>query len=181
MAFEHLERRVFPNGPEHALVRRLLLEQDGSTTRLCAALAGGALEMSVVVQERRTVVPAAVREALGGTAWLERVTSLHAGSAVFMDNLSFTRLDTVPGWFLEGLDRGAVPIGRLLQQLYVRREAAPSSAEVAQLLWEQVGLPDPSMSRSYVVRMPQAPLMYIYEVFRAGMVAAGSSSARSPA
>lgn len=157
-------------------MRRLLQVQDGSTTRLCAALAGGALELSVLVQARRKAVPAAVREALGGTAWLERVTSLHARSAVFMDNLSFTRLDTVPAWFLGELDQAAVPIGRLLQQLFVRREAAPCTPEVADLLWDRVGLPDPSMSRSYVVRMPEAPLMYIYEVFRAGMIAAGSPS-----
>lgn len=169
MGLDHLRRAVFPDSPQYALLRRLLLAQDGSTTRLCAAAARGKLELGLYLQERRSSAPAIVKESLGGTAWLERITTLYAGTTVMMDNLSFTRLDTVPAWFLDELDQGIAPVGRLLENLFVRREAAPCSPDVEKLLWDQTGLPDPSMSRSYLVRMPEAPLMYIFETYRAGI------------
>ena len=170
MELDHLRRHLFPNTQEHALLRQVLMAQDGSTTRLCAALAKGSLELAMYLQERHSDVPRLVKEALGGSAWLERVTCLHAGGEVMMDNLSFTRLDNAPEWFLAELDRGAAPVGRLLESLFVRREAAPASPDVARLLWDRVGLPDPEHSRSYVVRMSEGPLMYIYETYRAGLV-----------
>lgn len=167
---DQLRRHLFPSTPQYAMLRRLLMAQDGSTTRLCAALADHPLELAMYLQEKRSDVPRAVQEALGGSAWLERVTCLHAGGEVMMDNLSFTRLDNAPGWFLAELDRGTAPVGRLLDSLFVRREAAVASPEVAHLLWDRVGLPDPEHSRSYIVRMPEGPLMYIFETYRAGLV-----------
>ncbi len=169
MELDHLRRSIFPDSPRHALLRRLLLAQDGSTTRLCATAAPGKLELGLYLQERCAAVPAVVGEALGGTAWLERVTCLYSGATVLMDNLSFTRLDTVPAWFLDELEQGVAPIGRLLESLFVRREAAPRSTEVEALLWNRTGLPDASMSRSYLVRLPEAPLMYIFETYRGGI------------
>ncbi len=169
MELDHLQRERFPDGSAHTRLKRVLMTQDGSTTRLCAAIAadaGAALELQLVLQERRDAVPPAVAAALGGGRWLVRITSLHARGQVLMDNLSFTRLDTVPAWFLEELDRGVAPIGKLLDSIYVRREPAPASPEVEQLLWDRTGIPHRKASRSYLVRMPEAPLMYIFETWR---------------
>jgi chorismate-pyruvate lyase len=169
MELDHLQRERFPDGPVHTRLKRVLMTQDGSTTRLCAAIAadaGAALELQLVLQERRDAVPSPVAAALGGGRWLVRITSLHARGQVLMDNLSFTRLDTVPDWFLEELDRGVAPIGKLLDSLYVRREPAPASPEVENLLWDRTGLAHRKASRSYVVRLPEAPLMYIFETWR---------------
>lgn len=149
----------------------MLLAQDGSTTRVCEALTGAPVTVTLHHQARTGDVPAAVREALGGTAWLERVTSLSTPAGeVLMDNLSFTRLDAVPDWFLAGLDQGQAPIGHLLDKIFVRREPAETDAAVQALLWNRVGQPDPPASRSYRIRTPELPLMLIYEVFRGGLV-----------
>ena len=121
---------------------------------------------------RSLSVPAAVREQLGGRAWLQRVTALHAHGRVMMDNLSYTRLDAVPDWFLQRLNEGSAPIGHLLQGLFVQREAVAGSAEISQVLWQHVGLPDAHASRSYRIVTESGPLMLIFEAFRGGMVPA---------
>jgi chorismate-pyruvate lyase len=167
-----VERHPFPTGAAHAPLLRLLLALDGSTTRICEALAQGPVALDLLHQRQTTDVPAAVREQLGGDAWLERVTSLHAHGQVQMDNLSYTRLDAVPAWFLQALQAGDAPIGHLLKQLFVQRETLPGSPEIEQALWRHVGTPDPLASRCYRVVTEPGPLMLIFETFRRGMVQA---------
>jgi chorismate-pyruvate lyase len=167
-----VERHPFPTDAVHAPLLRLLLALDGSTTRICEALAQGPVELDLLHQQQTTEVPAAVREQLGGDAWLTRVTSLHAHGQVQMDNLSYTRLDAVPAWFLEALHGGQAPIGHLLKQLFVQREPLPGSPEIEQALWQHVGTPDHRASRCYRVVTEQGPLMLIFEAFRHGMVPA---------
>jgi len=123
-------------------------------------------------QHRTHEVPRSVAEQLGGEAWLERVTSLVAGGRVLMDNLSYTRMDSVPDWFLRGLDEGTAPIGHLLAQLFVQRQPIESEPALQSGLWSVVGLPDPKSSRAYRIVTPEGPLMLIFEVFRGGMVPA---------
>ncbi|ATU68339.1 chorismate--pyruvate lyase family protein [Piscinibacter gummiphilus] len=165
-----VERQLFPSDPRHAPLLRALLALDGSTTRVCEALAQRPVTVQLHHQRQTTDVPVAVREQLGGDRWLERVTSLHAHGRVMMDNLSYTRLDAVPDWFLSGLDAGQAPVGHLLGKLFVQREGMPGSADVAQALWSRVGLPDTRASRCYRVVTPESPLMLIFEVYRDGMV-----------
>ncbi len=165
-----VERQLFPSDTQAPLLR-MLLALDGSTTRVCEALAQAPVQVQLIHQQQTQDVPAAVREQLGGSAWLARVTSLHAHGQVLMDNLSFTRLDAVPGWFLQRLNEGTAPIGHLLSHLFVQREPIARSAQIEQLLWQHVGLPDERASRCYRIVTEQGPLMLIFEAFRAGMVA----------
>lgn len=165
-----VERQPFPADPAHAPLLRALLALDGSTTRVCEALARQSVGVQLHHQRQTADVPAAVRDQLGGSRWLERVTSLHAHGRVMMDNLSYTRLDAVPDWFLAGLDAGQAPVGHLLQRLFVQRETVPGSDALSEVLWSHVGQPDTRASRSYRVVTPTSPLMLIFEVYRAGMV-----------
>jgi chorismate-pyruvate lyase len=165
-----VERQIFPTDARHAPLRRMLLAQDGSTTRVCEALAGQPIEVVVHHQQRTGDVPAAVHAQLGGSAWLERVTSLVADGRVMMDNLSYTRLDVVPAWFLDKLDEGVAPVGHLLAHLFVQREAVPVDAATQDALWRHVGVRDDATSRSYRVVTAETPLMLIFEAFREGMV-----------
>ncbi|KQV99531.1 chorismate pyruvate-lyase family protein [Rhizobacter sp. Root1221] len=165
-----VERQLFPAEPAHAPLLRALLALDGSTTRVCEALARRPVIVQLHHQRQTADVPAAVRAQLGGERWLERVTSLHAHDRVMMDNLSYTRLDAVPDWFLAGLDAGQAPVGHLLGKLFVQRETVPGSAGLSDVLWSHVGQPDPHASRSYRVVTPTTPLMLIFEVYRDGMV-----------
>jgi chorismate-pyruvate lyase len=165
-----VERRLFPPDAQHAPLLRALMALDGSTTRVCEAIAQAPMQVLLLAQEQSREVPVAVREQLGGEAWLVRVTSLHAHGRVFMDNLSFTRLDAVPDWFLTRLNEGSAPIGHMLQRLFVQREPVKASAEIEQLLWQHVGLSDARASRCYRIVTEGGPLMLIFEAFRGGMV-----------
>ena len=167
-----VERQLFPTDPRHAPLLRALLALDGSTTRVCEALAQQPVTVQLHHQQQTTDVPDAVRDQLGGERWLERVTSLHAHGRVMMDNLSYTRLDAVPDWFLAGLDAGQAPVGHLLAKLFVRRERVAGSAALSQALWAHVGQPDAQASRTYRVDTPTSPLMLIFEAYRDGMVQA---------
>ena len=167
-----VDRHPYPDDPRHAPLLRVLLALDGSTTRVCEAVARAPMSVLMLHQQQTADVPQAVREQRGGERWLHRVTSLHAHGHVLMDNLTYTRLDAVPDWFLAGLDAGNAPVGHLLAQLHVRRVAATHTPEVQQALWQHVGRPDLRASRSYNVVTAEGPLMYIFETFRGGMVAA---------
>jgi chorismate-pyruvate lyase len=170
----NVERCVFPENPTHAPLLRLLLAADGSTTRLCEAIAGGPVELLLVHQAVTHQVPQAVRDQLGGQAWLHRVTSLHANGRVMMDNLSYTRLDAVPDDFLAALNQGQAPIGHLLKPLFIKRVGVQMGQHVnpllAEQLWAHVGCPDLSASRAYHIETPQGPLMLIFEAYRQAMV-----------
>jgi chorismate-pyruvate lyase len=166
----NVARQRFPQDAAHAPLLRTLLALDGSSTRVCEALMQQPIQVLLHHQKQTSEVPDAVREQLGGSAWLTRVTSLHASGQVLMDNLSYTRLDAVPAAFLQGLEAGKAPIGHLLQTLFVRREAVAGSQQIEQALWQQVGQADAQASRSYRIITAQAPLMLIFEVFRGGLV-----------
>src|SRR5262245_53574617 len=73
-----LERRCFRDPVANAVdaahenrVLTLLLAQDGSTTRLCETLAGGPITLLLTRQEVTDRVPAAVRDVLPGTQFIE--------------------------------------------------------------------------------------------------------------
>ena len=162
-----LDRRTYSNQKQHDSFLRLLLTHDGSTTRLCEAVEGAPMQIHLHQQQTVSQVPAEVLRILGGNVWLQRVTSLHnAPGEVFMDNLSFTRLDALPDWFTEALNEGHTPIGRLLDQLFIKRVKTSVSSELKNLLWNTVGMPDERASRSYYVATPEGPFMLIFEVFR---------------
>ncbi len=166
------DRRPFSGDPAAQPLLRLLLAQDGSATRLCEALARGPIGVHLHSQQRTQDVPASVLAQLGGHAWLERATTLHAHGEVLMDNLSYTRLDAVPDWFLAGLDAGTTPIGHLLDRLPIQREDLPLTDDIAARLWPHVGLPDTRAAKLYRIRTASGPLMLVMETFRAGWTSA---------
>lgn len=166
------ERQLFSTRAADQPLLRLLLAQDGSATRLCEALAQGPITVQLQFQRRTTDVPASVIAQLGGNAWLERATTLHAHGVVLMDNLSYTRLDAVPDWFLAGLDAGTTPIGHLLDRLPIQREDLPFADDIATRLWSQVGLPDTRAAKLYRIRTATGSLMLVMETFRAGWTSA---------
>ena len=165
-----VDRHPFPPDPQHAPLLRALMALDGSTTRVCEAIAQAPMTVQLLSQQQTDSVPPGVREQLGGERYLHRVTSLHAHGRVLMDNLSYTRLDAVPDWFLAKLDEGVAPIGHLLQKLFVQREPLRSTPEIESALWQHVGHPDLRASRCYRIVTERGPLMLIFETFRSGMV-----------
>lgn len=150
---------------------RLLLAQDGSTTRLCQAIASVPLTLQVRQQSIIDAVPDCVRDVLPGGRFIYRVTSLAAHGQVMMDNLVYVALDGLSEPLREGLEGGAIPIGPLLESLWVRRKPLP--AEVAGILsaqlWSEVGLPDPAAARAYTIATPGGNLFVIAETYRRGM------------
>ncbi|HEV7915110.1 MAG TPA: chorismate pyruvate-lyase family protein [Albitalea sp.] len=149
---------------------RLLLAQDGSTTRLCEAVAAGPITLQVLHQAPVTEVPAIVREALPGDRFIERITSLAAHGEVMMDNLTYIALQGLDVSLQRELEAGQVPIGHLLSRLWVRRESVPASPALQQRLWSSVGAPDPAATRAYRIVTPEGPRMLIAESYRRGML-----------
>jgi chorismate-pyruvate lyase len=157
-----------PIDPGAHRVLELLLAQDGSATRLCETVAGGAVELRLWAQRIVDDPPGEVRHALPGGRFLERCTSLCAHGQVLMDNLSYVALEALPDELRHGLERGNAPIGHLLAGAWTRR-AFVDAPGVLDRLWSRVGLPDPAASRAYVVATPDGPLMLIAETFRRGL------------
>ena len=151
-------------------VLTLLLAQDGSTTRLCEAVAGGPVELHVLHQDTTSEVPPIVREQLPGHHFIERITFLTAHGQVLMDNLSYIALQGLEAAMEHDLRAGTLPIGHLLARLWVRREPILTPPDLAQRLWSAVGLPDDDATRSYRVMTPDAPRMLICETYRRGML-----------
>jgi chorismate-pyruvate lyase len=165
-----LERDHFPKTSGNLL--KLLLAQDGSTTKLCEAISDSDVSLVVHSQARVDTVPEVVLRELGGTSWLKRITSLHSESRVLMDNLTYTRLDRVPAWFLADLEQGVAPVGHLLEKVFIRRERIVSSPELEQVLFDVVGFPDSGSSRAYTINTDDEALMLVFETYRAGFARA---------
>lgn len=163
--------------PEAEILLRVLLAQDGSATRLCEAIAGRPLSLQVR-QGIAANVPPVVYGLLPGEHFIERFSSLSARGEVMMDNLVYVALDRVGAELRAGLERGTVPIGHLLETLWVRRRAlrADVGGPLHERLWAEVGLPDPAASRAYSISTPDGPLFLIAETFRRGMRALGDAA-----
>lgn len=149
---------------------QLLLAQDGSTTRLCEAIAAGPVTLHVIEQKIADTVPAEVRSVLPGASFIERITCLVAHGEVLMDNLSYIALDGVAPDVRRDLEDGVMPIGHLLSRMWVRRSFLDPTPVLYAKLWSAVGLPDPGASRVYCIETPDGPRMVIAETFRRGML-----------
>lgn len=155
---------------------RLLLAQDGSTTRLCETVAGGPVQLYVPHQVVTAEVPELVRRRLPGSRFIERRVCLAAHGQALMDNLSYIALDGLPPDVRADLEAGSAPIGHLLERLWVRRVFDPmgdAGAEaLRQKLWQACGQPDPEATRTHTLHTPAGPLMLITETWRRGMLLA---------
>lgn len=156
--------------PTERRLLALLLAQDGSTTRLCEAVAGGPVSVLLHGQEVVGEVPGPVRARLPGEAFIRRVTSLVAQGQVLMDNLSYIALQGLEPDVEADLRAGVMPIGHLLARWWVRRDRLTPADLLLQPLWQVVGLPDPDAARAYVIVTPAGPRMVIAEAFRRGML-----------
>jgi chorismate-pyruvate lyase len=150
---------------------RVLLGQDGSTTRLCEVIVGGRVDLFLHAQSRVETVPDSVLEFLGGASWIERITSLHVSGRVMMDNLTWIRVDRIPDEFAGDLERGELPVGRLLDRLFVKRRRI-SASSLGEVLWNQTGLPDARASRAYTISTQigsseSSAFMLVFETYRA--------------
>lgn len=148
---------------------QLLLAQDGSATRLCEVVAGGAVSLQLLEQRIVEHVAAEVSERLPGSRFIERLTCLHAHGEVMMDNLSYIALDGLAPDVRRDLEGGAIPIGHLLARMWVRRAFFEAAPVLCERLWGLVGLPDAAATRSYCIVTPEGPRMLIVETFRRGM------------
>lgn len=165
------ERQRFLDQPDAFApdLLRLLLAQDGSTTRLCETVAGGPVELLLLHQVMTADVPPVVRDALPGEHFIERVTSLAAHGEVMMDNLSYIALDGLPRDVQADLEAGRLPIGHLLARLWVKRAAWQPTSWLFERLDAAVGVRDDAASRAYRILTPDGPSMLIAETFRRGM------------
>lgn len=167
-------RRRFPT-PSHASAQTLMLlltEQDGSTTRLCEALAGAPVQVRVLSQNLRADVPSQVRALLPGDLFLERVTSLVTNDEVMTDNLVYVALEGLDARLKDQLRAGVLPIGRLMAGRWLRRDTVSVDDDVLDRLWNIVGEADPGAMRCYRMQSLDGPAMLVCETFRHGILSA---------
>jgi len=157
---------------------RLFLTQDGSTTRLCEAIAGERVSLQVLDQHVVHELPAQMTGALPGARFLRRLIALGARGQVMLDSISYMAMDALGSDDLRALEGGATPIGYLLANLWTRRGFRPHDPQLFEELWRKVGIPDAQASRSFTVITPEGPCMVIAETFRRGILTAGSEFAR---
>jgi len=151
-------------------VLQLLLAQDGSTTRLCEAVARGPVSLHVLEQRVVDAVPAEVSAALPGSMFIERITCLAAHGQVMMDNLSYIALDGLPANLRRDIEDAKISIGHLLSRLWVRRAFIDVGPTLHERLWAAVGLPDANASRAYCIATPDGLGLLIAETYRRGML-----------
>jgi chorismate-pyruvate lyase len=162
------------------IVLRLLLHQDGSTTRLLEALSGSAIVVHVIEQAFVDGLPAALAGNLPGKRFLRRVTALEAKGRIVLDSLSYTAADALPEQTVEELLRGLRPIGHVLAKAWTRREFRNDNAHMYEELWASVGLPDLEASRQMLIVTPAGPCMLLAETFRRGALDAMSARKARP-
>ena len=155
-----------------AVLLAVLLAQDGSTTRLCEAIAGGPIQVHVARQRLTRDVPGEVRRELPGGEFIERYSSLAADGEVMMDNLTYIAVTGLDPVVRQGLEDGTVPIGHLLERLWIRRRRLPAQTlqALGRHLWEEFAPADEAASRAYVIVTPEAPRFVIAETYRYGML-----------
>lgn len=151
-------------------VLRLLLQQDGSTTRLLEMLAGGSISVHVLEQRIVHELPAQLAESLPGHTFLRRLTCLEAGGHVLLDSASYIAVETLPRPVVRALEEGIQPIGHALAQLWTRRSFRELDTPMLEELWTLTGKRDPRASRSCAILTPQGPCMVLAETFRRGVL-----------
>lgn len=166
-----LHRESFLHGSEHPaeeFVLQLFIAQDGSTTRLLEAVAGGSFSVHVLDQRVVHELPKQLLGSLPGNRFLRRLTSLEARGHVLLDSLSYIAIDALPEAMARELQEGVSPIGRVLSHLWTRRTFRVGDTELFDELWSVVGCPDMRASRSSCIDTPQGPCIILAETFRRG-------------
>jgi chorismate-pyruvate lyase len=149
---------------------RLLLHQDGSTTRLLEAMSDGDLRVQVIDQGFLREVPPPLAASLAGKTVLRRLTSLEVKGRVLLDSLAYIAAEALPASMVQELVDGVRPIGHVLASLWTRRVFRPEDAWTIEELGRAVGLPDPPASRSTAIVTPAGPCMVLAETFRRGVL-----------
>ena len=170
-------REPYPQAsmPGAAALLRVLIEQDGSMTRLCEALSSAQVELRLRHQCVTCEVPAEVSSLLPGSRFIERVTSLVAAGRVLTDNLVYVALHGLDPELQQALQTGRRPIGHLMDGRPHRRDVVHVGAGVLGRLWATVGTPTPGATRCYTMRTPQGSAMLVCEVLRRGLYDAACS------
>jgi chorismate-pyruvate lyase len=148
---------------------RLFLTQDGSTTRLCEAMARDRVTVHLLSQAVVPELPAHLKNALPGRSFLRRIIALAAEGQVLLDSISYIALDALDADSVARLEAGTTPIGHVLDDLWTRRNFRSQDDALFEELWREVGDADAQASRSYTVLTQQGPCMVIAETFRRGM------------
>lgn len=174
-------RRPYPHhsAPGAPALLRVMVEQDGSMTRLCEALAGAPVQLRLVQQRVTREVPGQVRELLPGALFIERVTSLVADGEVLTDNLVYVAMDGLDPELQQALLSGRRPIGHLMDGRRHHRDTVHVGALLLDRLWAAVGTPDPAAMRCYTMRTPEGSAMLVCEALRGGLHTAASRAGQA--
>jgi chorismate-pyruvate lyase len=173
-----LRREPFPSPSEHAndvaweeVILRMLIGQDGSTTRLLETMAGERISVHIIEQRVLHELPQELTGDLPGNSFLRRVVALEAKGHVLLDSISYIAMDALPEPISRELQEGVLPIGTVLSRLWTRRTFRDQDTNLFEQLWSATGHPDRRASRSSCLHTPNGPCIILGETFRHGVLA----------
>jgi hypothetical protein len=150
----------------------LLLQMDGSTTRILTAIVGG--NPSVILKHQDTVeyqdVPKDIQTYFTEKGpFLHRVTSLTYHDDAISDNAVFADLNFLTPELLDGINQGQMPLGLLIANTENRRQFLAGSRmklDEVQPLFTPVDLNSgESLVKKYLIIKEQHCWFYICETF----------------
>ncbi|MEW9701692.1 chorismate pyruvate-lyase family protein [Paenibacillus sp. SI8] len=103
----------------------ILLQSDGSTTKMLELIVGG--EVTVKVHDQgwifRNELPPAYHFPIEGAGpFIRRVTSLYYRDEVISTNLVFGNPEVISSKLQEQLQQGTIPLGKLIKEMEYRRQ-----------------------------------------------------------
>jgi chorismate-pyruvate lyase len=151
----------------------LLLQMDGSTTRMLTALVGGALTVDLKLQEiiQYNDLPVDIQSNFSGEGpFLHRVSSLKYQEDCLSDNAVFADINLLPPELRENISQGKSPLGLLIANMEYRRqylEGNRMKLDALQHLFTPVDLPSgESLIKKYLIIQDQRCWFYICETFQ---------------
>lgn len=113
----------------------ILLQSDGSTTKMLELIVGGEVTIKVHDQGwifRSEMLPDSFFPIEGPGPFIRRVTSLYFQNEVISTNLVFGNPEIISAELQEGLIQGTFPLGKLIKEMEYRRQILFAGYEESQ-------------------------------------------------
>lgn len=132
MHFDRVKDRIIADGLMH-----LLLQSDGSTTRMLEAMVGSDLTLNIHQQDiaaKENLPYELIRHFDADGPFLRRVISLCYQGEILSDNIVLACLKTIDPELQSGLIEGQIPLGKLISNVESRRSIIQSDYQRADQL-----------------------------------------------
>lgn len=146
------------------IIKEMLIKNTGSTTVLLEAITGCLLQVKVLAQ--KNIVPEKNILKWNGPT-MRRETILSAEDKAVSQNVVYINWDKIEDGLKEELERGIIPIGKIIMDKDYRRKIV-YAGKVTQVLQDECGISDNCIGnilKKYEIWIGDKCLFLIYEIF----------------